>query len=161
MRKSSILIFFGLFLILQINCKSDPFTELTEEEIDKNTFRNDYSAIDVFINEGYSKEKIGGIVLINDSTGTKQVMVNHIGLIRFIDDKYIGLISGLPTIDAGWKYLIIPTYSDLTILNREDLSVQFEKRIYDRVSDLSLRNDSLFFEYGKYPNIKYGYFILD
>lgn len=145
------------FILLFFGCSPDSdFNELTKEEIDSATFEKSNTPISAFLDNGYTKESNGGKIEIRFNDYSQ--VVSNIAIISFFEGDYIGLISGLPTFDAGWKYLLWPTYSDIIILKKENLEIVFEKRIYESVSDISLHKDSVYIEYGDYPNLEYGQF---
>lgn len=155
MRKRPIL--FVTLILIFFGCSPDSnFKELTKEEIDSATFKKSNTPISAFLDNGYTKESNGGKIEIRFK-GYSQAFSN-IAIISFFEGDYVGLISGLPTFDAGWKYLLWPTYSDIVILKKENLEIVFEERIYESVSDMSLHKDSVYIEYGDYPNLEYGRF---
>ncbi len=155
MRKSPILFVSLIFIFFGCSPDSD-FKELTKEEIDSAAFEKSNTPISAFLDNGYIKEKNEGKIEIRFNDYNQAF--SNIALISFFEGDYIGLISGLPTFDTGWKYLLWPTYSDIVILRKENLEIVFEKRIYESVSDMSLHNDSVYIEYGDYPNLEYGRF---
>ncbi len=155
--KSLKTISFCIFALLLSSCQSDTFYK-AEKSFNPSNFSQIISPVDIFNEQGFHWEKDGNIVSISDSSRSHSVELKYSALIRFVDEKYIGLVSGLRTFDAGWQYLIRPTFSDLFVLNKDDLSIILEKRVYDRVSDMRIIDDRLYFKHGKYPNFKYGYF---
>lgn len=160
MKRSSlgiILIIAPIIMLFITTCmKSDQFEKISQERIDSTTFAKSNTAISIFGENGYEIKETGGEVKLIYQ-GHEQTFPNVV-FIKYFDEDYIGLITGLPTFDAGWKYLIFPTYSDLVILKREDLEILFRKRVYESVSDINLKDGYLYFEYGEYPDLKYGRF---
>lgn len=135
---------------------SDSFQKI-DTEFDKTAvFKKSNTPIDAFLEQGFEIHENGNIVNITKKDHTQAF--KNIVFISYVDSLYIGLITGLPTLDAGWKYLISPTYSDLVFLDKNDLSVVFKKRVNHSVSDLVLTDSLVFFEYGNYPKLKYGQF---
>jgi hypothetical protein len=154
---SMILVVSVLVLLINVSCRSsDQFEKVPREGIDSTTFAKSNTAISAFSEDGYKIEKNGNEIQLSYK-GHKQSFPNIV-FIKYFGENYIGLITGLPTFDAGWKYLIFPTYSDLVILNRDNLEVLFRKRVYESVSDLNLKNGYVYFEYGEYPDLQYGRF---
>lgn len=144
-------------MLLTMACmRSDPFEKVAQESIDSTTFAKSSTAISAFRENGYELEEAGNKIKI--SYQSHEQLFPNVVFITYFDKNYIGLITGLPTFDAGWKYLIFPTYSELVILDRKNLEVLFRKRVYKSVSDLNLKKGYVYFEYGKYPDLKYGRF---
>ncbi len=144
-------------IILFTSCTGDSFYK-ADRNFNPYILSNSVSPITTFNEEGFIWEKENDIVTISDSSRSNTVELKYSALIRFVDENYIGLISGLNVIDDGWQYLVSPTYSEFIILEKKDLSIVFKKRIYHRASKMKLVENRLYFEYGKYPNFKYGYF---
>jgi len=111
------------------SCKSDQYYKVGNN-FDARIFSRTESPVDIYNDEGFRWNKEGDIITLTDSTGVHVYTTKYSALIRFVSDEYIGLLSGLRTFDAGWRYLVYPTYSDLVILNKSDLSLVFRKRIY-------------------------------
>lgn len=143
--------------LLFAGCISESFYK-AEKSFNPSVFSQKISPIDIFGEQGFQWEKEGNIVTISDSTKTESVELKYSALICFVDEEYIGIVSGLRTFDAGWQYLVRPTFSDLIVLNKQDLSIVFKRRIYNRVSDMKIIENRLYFKYGKYPNFKYGFY---
>ncbi len=148
---------FCLSIIFFASCTGDPFYK-TDRNFNSYILSIKESPITKFNEEGFIWEKENDIVTISDSTRSNTVELKYSAQIAFVDENYMGLISGLKIIDDGWQYLVSPTYSEFVILEKKDLSIVFKKRIYNRASRMKIVDQRLYFEYGKYPNLKYGYF---
>lgn len=160
MKRSSlrtILLAAPIIMLVTTTCmRSDQFEEVSRESIDSTTFAKSNTAISAFRESGYELEETGNKIRL--SYQNHEQTFPNVVFIKYFDENYIGLITGLPTFDAGWRYLIFPTYSDLVILNRNNLEILFRKRVNEAVSDLNLQNGYVYFEYGEYPDLKYGRF---
>lgn len=150
------LILLGVSMFFVSCLPGDAFQKLPSEFDKENFFRKKNTPIDAFLNQGFKMEKVGNHINIYDSTSSQDF--KNVVFISYVDENYIGLITGLPTLDAGWRYLILPTYSELVFLDKENLSIVFRKKVNHSVSDLVLKDSLVFFEYGTYPKLKYGKF---
>ncbi|RNC85956.1 MAG: hypothetical protein ED557_04095 [Balneola sp.] len=120
----------------------------------KDLFIKNQSPIQSFLDQGYELEDLGTEIKYG---GISKSFPNRV-YIRFVDNDNLGLITGLPQLDSGWKFLVFPTYSKLLVLKKEDLSIVFQKRINEPVRDLIIRDGYIYFEYGTYPDLEYGRF---
>lgn len=76
------------------------------ETISEVAFEKTNTPIDEFVENGFIIEKDGKMITIRKDNFSKSLVFKYVAFVSFVDENYIGLISGLPTFDAGWMYLI-------------------------------------------------------
>ncbi len=137
--------------------KEDRFEKISSEKGNEIEFK--------YYGEAFEKAEKEGFLIKKNSddyqlfrNNSKSRPFNYPIFIMDLTENYMAIRTGISTIDAGWKYYFVPTYSKIIILDKEDLDVIFNKTVSDRVDMISIQNDYIYFSYGTHPNLDYARF---
>ncbi len=148
-----------LFLaVISISCSNNELVKISLMEYNRNTTLYGENMFEEMQENGIYISRSGGSYLLVDSLKNNQFESKNTIHIAFFDSSYIGIFTGVRTIDDGLKYFFIPTYTDFKVLDVQSFETVFEQRIYARGSQMLRSNNKLYIKYGKYPDFRFGYF---
>lgn len=150
------LIFISFCLVLFASCvRQDDFEEISKSKAEKIDFPYYGVAFEEAKKQDFEiKEKHNKYQLVRNRN--KSYFLKYPISIMDINKKFIAVRTGVSTLDAGWKYLVFPTYSEILVFYKKDIKLKVDIMICDRVDKISLQENYVYFSYGRYPDLKYG-----
>ncbi|MEQ8578945.1 MAG: hypothetical protein RIC57_14915 [Balneola sp.] len=149
-------------LVTILGCHSYTDFEKTpplEEEFDFTTYwqdeaRDSLTVSGIEVEQGLNKPNY---YEIRDAETQKRITYPYLFLITDITDSTFITISGNVTFESGLKYLLLPNYSRLMLIEKETLEILLDLKIDEHISNAKVIDDHIYFWYRTDQGYKVAY----